>query len=205
MLRKLHFSIPAVLIILIILLPATGTFALAQDDGKTGSFTEHGSALGLAPSAPVPGGPGFLMVNPFQFVSAFADRSWSQDNGQLFNPGPEDNFYEAALTLPNRVTITQMVLYYYDNSSKDLLASLWRIDPSIAGSESWTEMATVGTLNALDQMQYGTDTSINTAVIDQQNYSYVVEVGIPAGDNTLRLAGVRIDYVYPVMMPAVMK
>jgi hypothetical protein len=155
-----------------------------------------------APADPVEGGPAFQMVNAFQFRSAFPNRTWDYFNGELFNPGPEDNFYEAALSLPNNVTITGMVVYFYDNSAQDLIVGLWRFDPSTGNS---VEMATVASSDAQDQYRNAADTSIIEPTVDQQSYSYVIEVGMYAGNNTLRLAGVRIDYGYAVQLPIVTK
>ena len=47
-----------------------------------------------------------------------------------------------------------------------------------------------------DQYRNVTDTSIIEPAVDQQRYSYLVEVGIPPVYADLRLAGVRIDYSY---------
>jgi len=152
---------------------------------------------------PVPGGPGFQMVNAFQFRSAWPSRTWDYFNGELFNPGPEDNFYEAAMSLPDNITITGMVVYFYDNSAQDLVAALWRFDPATGDN---LEMATVWSSDAQDQYRNLADTSIIEPVIDQQRYSYVIEVGMLAGSyNTLRLAGVRIDYGYNSQLPIVEK
>jgi hypothetical protein len=145
------------------------------------------------PDAPVPGGPDFQMVNPFQFRPAFPDCGWEYNNGELDNPGPRDCFYEAALTLPNNVTITKMVVYFYDNYESDLLVGLWRVDPSTG---TWVAMAEIASEGAQDQYRNVADKSIIEPVVDQRSYSYVVEVGMPAAFNTLRLAGVRIDYAY---------
>ena len=78
------------------------------------------------------------MVNAFQFRPAFPNGTWDYFNGELINPGPEDNFYEAALSLPDNITITKMVVYFYDNSDEDLVVGLWRVDPSTG---NWLVMA----------------------------------------------------------------
>jgi hypothetical protein len=155
-----------------------------------------------APAAPVPGGPGFQMVNAYQFRPAFPASTWDYFEGELNNPGPQDSFYEAALSLPNNITITGVVVYFYDNSEKDLAVGLWRIDPSTG---DWIPLAEVGSSGAQDLRRNVADTSIDVPLIDQQNYSYTVEVYIPAAFNTLRLAAVRIDYAYAVHLPLVTK
>jgi hypothetical protein len=94
-----------------------------------------------------------------------------------------------------------MVVYFYDNSDKDLLVGLWRVDPS-TGSQ--LQMATVASSDAQDQHRNAADTSIIEPLIDQQSYSYIIEVGIQAGSfNSLRLAAVRIDYAYEANLPSI--
>jgi hypothetical protein len=143
------------------------------------------------PPVTVPGGPKFLMVNPFQFRPAFPSGTSDYFNGELNNPGPEGTFYEAALTLPENVRITKMVVYFYDNNDQDLLVGLWRIDPTTGAWQALAETASFGTS---DEYRNVSDTSIINPLIDQQRYSYLVEVGIPPAFNMLRLVAVRIDY-----------
>jgi len=40
------------------------------------------------------------------------------------------------------------------------------------------------------------DASINEPAVNQQRYSYYLEVIMPPGGDTLRLAAARIDYKY---------
>lgn len=153
-----------------------------------------------APSAPVPGGPGFQMLNIYQFRPYNPTLAVNIYNDELINPGSESNFYDAALSLPDNVTITKMVVYFYDNAPQDLVVALWRFDPS---SGNHLEMATVNSLDAQEQYRNVADTSIIEPAVDQQSYSYYVEVGMPPGGSTLRLAAVRIDYGYEVQLPLV--
>jgi hypothetical protein len=203
--HKFSLRLIVSLVVLLVTAPAVtwrSSAALPDQDSMRGLLVEGDPdrIVTLAPQAPVPGGPGFQMVNAFQFRSAWQDRTWDYFNGELFNPGPVDNFYEAALSIPNKVTITGMVVYFYDNSTLDLLVGLWRTDPSTGNQ---LEMATVASSGAQDQYRNAADTSIIEPVVDQQSYSYVIEVGMYSGDNTLRLAAVRIDYGYGVNLPAV--
>jgi hypothetical protein len=64
-------------------------------------------------------------------------------------------------------------------------------------------LATVASSGAQDQYRNAADTSIIEPAVDQQSYSYIIEAGMNAGDSTLRLAGVRIDYGYEVQLPFV--
>ena len=154
-----------------------------------------------APVAPVPCGPGFQMVNAFQFRTAPPDLLGNFYNDELINPGTLDNFYQAALTLPNNITITGMVVYFCDNNSeKDYCAAIWRFDPSTGNHLALAELCSSG---AQDLYRNLIDTSIVEPVIDQQNYSYYVEVGMPPVGSTLRVAAVRIDYAYTAQLPLV--
>ena len=55
-------------------------------------------------------------------------------------------------------------------------------------------MAEVASSGAQDQYRNVTDPTIIKPAVDQQKYSYLVEVGMPPAFSNLRLAGVRIDY-----------
>jgi hypothetical protein len=196
---------PAVLAIVVLLAAAAAvTSGAAAVPARPDAGGPRNPALAAAPDpgAPVPGGPGYLMVNPFQFRSAFPDRGWGYENGELSNPGPEENFFEAPVTLPNNVTITNMVAYFYDNTDQGLAVGIWRIDPSTG---SWLQMASVSSSGAQDQYRNAANASIIEPAVDQQSYSYLIEAHLPVAWHTLRLAGVRIDYAYTTGLPIVSK
>ena len=87
-----------------------------------------------------------------------------------------------------------MVIYFSDdNSEQDLLVALWRFDPSTGDH---VEMATVASSGVQGQYLNAADTSIIEPVVNQQRYSYYVEVAMPPAGDTLRVAAIRIDYRY---------
>ena len=147
--------------------------------------------------APVPGGPKFLMVDATQFRAWRPETTAYLGEGGLMNPGSEGNFYQAGLSLPDNIKITKVVVYFYDNSElddqDDLVVALWRCDPSTGDH---VEMATVASSGAQDQYRNAADTSIIEPMVNQQSYSYYLEVGMPPRGDTLRVAAVRIDYRY---------
>ena len=155
------------------------------------------SLAASATAAPVPGGPKFLMVDATQFRAWRPETAAYLSNDELINPGSEGNFYQAGLSLPDNIKITKMVVYFYDNreldDQDDLVVALWRFDPSTGDH---VEMATVASSGAQDQYRNAADTSIIEPAVDQQRYSYYVEVGMPPAGDTLRVAAVRIDYRY---------
>jgi len=104
--------------------------------------------------------------------------------------------------VPNNVTITKMVVYFYDNSvAYPIIVFLYRNNPA-AGS--YLEMAGIQTAGAQPQYRSSAQTSITEPVVDQQSYTYSLMVWIEAGGNQLRLAGVRIDYAYATNLPVIL-
>jgi hypothetical protein len=195
----------SVLIILVLFAIGAGvpwrSFAAQPVQGPVG-MRDPARIAASAPADPVPGGPGFQMVNAYQFRPAIPDLVEDYFNDELINPGPGGKFYQAALTLPDNVTITRMVVYFYDNDPQDLVVALWRFDPSTGNH---LEMATVASSGAQVQYRNAADTSIIEPAVDQQSYSYYVEAGMPGVGNTVRLAGVRIDFGYQAQLPYVTK
>ena len=152
------------------------------------------SLAASATAAPVPGGPKFLMVDAHQFRAWRPETAAYLSNDELINPGSEGNFYQAGLSLPDNIKITKMVIYFSDdNSEQDLLVALWRFDPSTGDH---VEMATVASSGVQGQYLNAADTSIIEPVVNQQRYSYYVEVAMPPAGDTLRVAAIRIDYRY---------
>lgn len=162
---------------------------------------EEGESVSLAALREVvPGGPGFLMISPLQFKPWHPNVMWDFYYLDLYNPGLEYGSYSAALTLPNNINITQVVVYYYDNCAGDLMMRLWLGDQS-GGYGLMAETYSSGAINGYRTVS---DQVINYPKIDQQNYSYILEVQIPNGFSTnLRLAGVRVDYAYLTSLPLV--
>jgi hypothetical protein len=142
-------------------------------------------------AAPVPGGPKFQMVSAYQFHCATADHSGDYSNDELINNGQEGRFYQAALSLPDNIKINKMIVYFSDNSEQDIIVALWRFDPS---NGEHLEMATVSSWGTQGQYLHAADTSVTEPILNQQRYSYYIEVGMPPAGDALRLAAVRIDY-----------
>jgi hypothetical protein len=160
------------------------------------------SAAAPALQEPVPGGPGFVMLNPYAFRAWSPTSQWAYHNSwQLYNPSGESQFYMMSLSLPDNVTITKMVVYFYDNSAADLTVWLYREHPATGDD---VLMAYATSTGAQAEYRNESDSEINAPAIDQQSYSYTCEVSLPGGVGTdLRLTGVRIDYAYSAKMPLV--
>jgi hypothetical protein len=190
-------------VLVVVLLVATSaitwrSLAAPPGDSPTGGPAPPGSLPGV--SEPVPGGPGFYTQSAWLFTPYTPTTEWGYHyDGVLYNPGSQNAYYIAPVSLPNGVTVTKLVAYYKDSSADHLTLKLYGWD----GLGTWKRM---GTVASLDTIGYGSaeTESIGHAVIDLQTYSYTLWLYIPGGSGIdLGLANVRIDYAYPTTLPLV--
>jgi hypothetical protein len=179
------------------------TAAPATEALPPAGLAGQGNAAPAAPAAAVPGGPGFQMVSAFQFKPRWSGNTWDYQELDLYNPGTGTSYFDASFTLPNHVVVTRLVIYYYDNNgTHDLTAWLYRGD---VATGDFSFMAEVSSSGAVAQYRNASDTTIDLATVDQQTYSYIITIAIPAAGNSLRLTGVRVDYAYGVSLPLVLR
>jgi len=189
-------------ILLVVIVAALLATTSAQVPALVAGMTWRSAAAPAPDAEPVPGGPAFQMVSPFEFRLIDSGGAWAYYGGGLYNPGPGGAFYAAALTLPNNITITKMVVYFYDNSAINLYVTLLRCYTAGLGVDTMAYVASSGTR---DTFGNEADESIDYPVVDQQSYSYSIEVSMPPGGGSdLRLIGVRIDYAYNTGLPLVL-
>jgi len=204
MVRTSRFTVLAVLVMVLILLVSTGTFALAQEGGGEETMVIPGSSG--SPSvqqAPVPGGPGFLMIPAAAFTPAFPDTIYTNHVVLESQAGSSNIIYMAPVNLPQGATVTKFVLYFNDTDlTQSVLADLFR--HPVPGGETFM-MASVSTLvDLLGSWTYRADTTIdNGPLVDNQANMYYIRIQLPTSSYDLMVSGVRIDYDYPVMLPSV--
>lgn len=97
--------------------------------------------------------------------------------------------YAAPVDLPHGATVTNLTFYWADASSSTGYANLFRID--LVGSE--TEMATASTTGSSGTASSSSDTTINTATIDNSQYAYYIWLSLP--DTSVTAYGV-VDRPY---------
>jgi len=154
---------------------------------------------------PIPDGPGFIMLSPFDFRPYSLTTPWAFDYmPYLYNPSTEyDAVLEAGLTLPHGATITKVTLYYYDNSAINMSLALDRSE-----IDGWVfRVATIETTDAQPAFRsISVPTNTNYNVVDNRIFSYYLELVLPAnGLSHLELINVRIDYAYNSDLPLVIK
>jgi hypothetical protein len=216
--RKYRITI-VILIVVSLLIGASAqewrsTAVAAGDQQLPGSMPAGAAApgFGSAPEAltlvPVPGGPAFYSLAAWAFKPDSSDGGYTYWGGRLVNTGASQDTYMAEVTLPNGATVNRFVVFFYDNHSTvdyNLTAVLRRYSLATFDSET---MAQVASSDNIDEIRYVQTTSITSPVIDQQSYTYAVEVLLPVDSimyTELFLRGVRIDYGYPVNLPLVRK
>lgn len=150
----------------------------------------------------VPGGPGFIMIHPYQFRLRYSNQPWQFLFSYLYNPSSNEYSYMAApLNLPHGATITQLTLYYKDNSPKNMSIRLKAYSGNLEAT-----MAGIYTDEEENIIQSVFDNTVNFSVVDNQNYSYALELDFePGGSTNLFLTNVRIDYAYNSNLPLINK
>ena len=115
------------------------------------------------------------------------------DHTQIFNrTSLEIHLYYAPVILPHGATVSKVTLYGYRN---DALAAmtliLYRVDPT----ESVAEMAMLMADWTLGAGSIYDDT-IDYATIDNENYQYILEVGLDPNDDIsdVRFFGAKIEF-----------
>lgn len=155
---------------------------------------------------PIPDGPGFIMVNPFDFRPFSSTTPWQFNHGPyLFNPSTTEHaVLDAGLTLPHGATITKVTLYYEDQSITNNMSLFFyraEIDGYVSGVAT---IVTSGSVVGFQSISVATNTSHN--VVDNRNSSYFLELILPANSlENLELMNVRIDYANNSDLPLVIK
>jgi hypothetical protein len=161
----------------------------------------------------VPGGPGYLMLAASDFKpDTDQDTFFRYWGGNFIEPaeGTSGIGVSAAVHLPQGAHITKITAYYYDSDPGSApLLDLYR------GITDTQEL--IGNLSSAlpaDSFASGEDVrsvavSGAAAVVDNSRYSYMVIATLnrdpitPA--HTQRLHSVRVDYDFPIALPAVVR
>lgn len=209
--RKVFTRASAILTMLLFTLILTVSTSAAQVDGQigqgAGSLTQGPIPVVNSPEGggPVPGGPGFVILNAFDFKPYSQTTGYLYSGTLLYNPGPDGlNNYMAPVHLPQGATINQVVAYYLDNDStegQDLVIRLYLCNDFGMGADSMAEIEVPG---AEPGIIFNITPIITYPVIDNSRYSYAVQVTLPVSD-WVALSAVRIDYTYSVSLPAIMR
>jgi hypothetical protein len=153
---------------------------------------------------PVPGGPGHVILNAFDFKPFIPATSYLYTGTLLQNVGSGSANFLAPVHLPQGATINQVVAYYIDNdagASKDILVYLLSCNDMATSAGI---MASLKSSGSLAGVTFGVTSAITTPIVDNAIFSYAVQVNLP-NSGLIGLTAVRIDYSYPLALPAVVR
>jgi hypothetical protein len=166
----------------------------------TGIFFANSSPL---LGAPVPGGPGYLMVHASAFIPGMSTTIYRLAGASLYNDTSPSALFYAPVSLPQGATINRFVLFYLDNNDSNIIGRLSRTPHP--GNVS-SDLATVSSSGASTTPTFAETTGITNPVVDNQSYGYYVWVFIPANtSNNSAVNGFRIDYSFPTNLPLIAK
>lgn len=197
-------TIVMIVVALLMIFVSTNAIVSAQLEGEDGQ--EIGSPENNIQIDPVPGGPGFIMVTPYEFVPVLPSMQYRFLDQQLgvYNPSASlETRMRAGVALPHGARITQLTLYYLDFTDPGYITlSLQKADT--AGIPNL--IAFVYSSGYSTQPGYSSVTVNSLTPVDNQNFGYFVEIILPPGPITYYyVTSVRIDYAYSNNLPLVGK
>lgn len=200
----------SLLVILLIstLLIFTGYLSVsAQDEGEGELPSQSYLGIGgdVASVFDVPGGPGLVMLSPYQFRQLSPSDQCSFSGNTIVNQSSGSCTMVAGVTLPHGANITKLTLYVFDgNPSKDITLNFARGDGSgsfmVQGGINSGIGGVMPAWGAISTTQF-----LNTQV-DNRNYSYTVYAIVPPQSwLDLGFSNVCIDYEYATAIPILSK
>jgi len=214
MVVKINLRSIVLLLAVILILMSTNAVAIAQEGTEDQSTTTDRSSRNATGTddqergVTIPGGPGFISIHPSQFLPKKSSIEYDfYFIKELFVPGSDLTHapveFLAPVDLPHQATITQLIVYFFDDNVTDdgfnLSVSLNRCD---FGSAECSEM---GEVTSTGVRGYGYVVhNFSNLPIDRQLYNYVLHLVIPGGfGESLTLVNLRLDFDYPTYFPTV--
>jgi hypothetical protein len=195
------------LVLLAVLTAFRGSSVSAQDNGpQNGVITAPDAVpapLGGAPLPPVMG-QAFLSFGAEAFNPWNPASTWDRNSSLMIRPltpAGSNQALDAALTLPNGVTVKQIVAYIVDNDAANNVSLLFV--PHAHTNASALILSQAASSGASPDIRFiALDTFHNENTLDYTQNSYFVRVQLIGGANTY-LNTIRVDYSYPVSLPSI--
>lgn len=139
-----------------------------------------------------------------EFVPTESNSTYRSDSGYLAATnvvGTNDEEFAVGLHLPHGAVVNQLRVVVLDNDDfQDIKVRIRR--RGIFGTLDTVAMAEVSTSTANASLQELIDSTIGNATIDNQNYSYVVEVDTgESSTGEIRLYNARVRYTLTSVLP----
>lgn len=132
------------------------------------------------------------MMIPASSVVGYGDTvlTWTGVRGGVYNSGGTVFIGRASVMLPDGATITSAIMYYYDNSSNSIMASLNRIPVDAGTVVFMANFSSSGTPG----YSSSEDTSISSNTIDNSSYYYYLYITFPSADTDTIFKALKITY-----------
>lgn len=136
----------------------------------------------------------YIIIPPAAFVCKSNSRGYYNRGDLLMvddvlNPSAG---FVAPVYLPDNVTVVRVTSYWMDNSTNSGILNFFRTNLASGGGNNLSENDTYWQSTVRN---YLTDNTIDTPVIDNQNYSYAMELYL-YDNNNMYFYGVKIEYTY---------
>ena len=203
--KSIHFSLRTVLIALALLILVPGVSVLAQDflTSAEPGYVSPEMAFAGSPTDPNYIAPSINRTDRavsyyYLFVAGSALRprnntaSWNIDSsGGCIYTNSANEIFNVDLQLPDGATIEYLRLYYYDTAAGDNRAWVTSYD----GADGFADLITVASTGTAG---YGTTLSpLSSVVVDNFNYSYLLNWRAVTAGETSQLCGLRVFYNLP--------
>jgi hypothetical protein len=176
---------------------------------------QSGAAVGgVIPSQPndlavistaVPGGPGHVSLDGLDFRPFTpTDNTFGYYGASIRNLGASPDWFMATVQIPNGSTINKVVVYYTDSeltAGMDLQVDLMYAPLDTANGFMMGSFKSTGSASG---PQVGQITTFINPVVNTAANTYLVQAYLPNSAN-VSLHGVRVDYAYQAILPAVIK
>jgi hypothetical protein len=190
---------------LVLTLLVVFTVARAQSGAPTGGVVSSKPNDPAIISTPVPGGPGYISLNGIDFKPLTpTDNTFSYTGVSIRNAGVSPDWFMATFQVPNGATINKVVAYYTDTDASagmDLEVDLLYVPLDSAYGILMADFHSTGATGGLLVNEI---TTITHPVVDLAANTYLIQAYLPNSTN-VSLVGVRVDYAYRGVLPAVMK
>jgi len=215
MVIKINLRSLILLMAMVLILMSTNAIVIAQegtDDQTIPTDTPRRNVIESTEQergVTIPGGPGFVSIHPSQFLPKYSNTEYGfYVIKELYVSGSYPTHagvdFLAPIDLPHQATITQLIMYFFDDNLTDdgynLSVSLNRCDFGSAVCDGMGQTISTG----IKGYGYVMTATITNPQVDRQLYNYVLHLVIPGGfGENLSLVNLRVDYSYPTYMPTV--
>ena len=172
----------------------------AQSAGEAESILSLPQAELSETRAPVPGGPGYVMVSSFSMTPKSYTTAYEFQGSTLYG---SNDYFNFPVNVPHGATITKLVVYFLDlDASRNMLVNFYRDNNDNFTRTLIGQAASFGSAGLI----YATDTSIDFPIVDLNNNNYSLELHFPDtpfGSYEMGFLSARVDYSYPAYLPTI--